>query len=252
MSALLEIDCLYCLDGYFTVQLNPDLVDWKLYSKSGDHEQEQLDHNQRLILKYWSFELLKVNQEQKMLNIRQEDGAHQFLLPQSSRIYKSKILTKEKGLFYNFALSATSPHLILEFTNRHGPIFIKQPCSVGYTHFWASRLLKAIKLREANVRRGPKAWLSDALAMAPKDLIDQNLKFSPEVIDGQVTFYLRPPDLLTALWFQFFLSDVDEFMLSQCKICNSYYVQGRGVARADKKFCSSACRQRFYRMNKKL
>ena len=167
MKNLLEIDWIYCLDGYFTVELSPDAVDWRLYSKNGRHEQEQLDPNQRAILKHWSFELLKIDQEQKLLNISQEDGAHHFLLPRSRRLPKSKILTKEKGLFYKFALSAASHTLILEFTNRYGPILLKQPCTIGYTHFWARRMLKAIELREMNSRRGPSAWLREALSIAP-------------------------------------------------------------------------------------
>jgi hypothetical protein len=86
-------------------------------------------------------------------------------------------------------------------------------------------------------------WINDKLAehVAPRVLWD--------VDSNKHVFRFMPKNLLGALWMQFARTVVGEVAYRQCKVCPNVLTisSDQGCYRADREFCSAACRQRDHR-----
>jgi hypothetical protein len=68
---------------------------------------------------------------------------------------------------------------------------------------------------------------------------------------GPARLVIEPPDLISALWIQFAESIADEREYRQCEVCGTYIELSPDVNRADRRYCSDACRSRALRLRKK-
>jgi len=60
----------------------------------------------------------------------------------------------------------------------------------------------------------------------------------------------EPASLLDTLWMQFALAVAGNIAHRQCAVCTTWFEVATGSNRADKQFCSDACRMRAYRKRK--
>jgi hypothetical protein len=70
---------------------------------------------------------------------------------------------------------------------------------------------------------------------------------TPDLDHSKLRVSFSPSDLLAALWLQFSLSVDREEDFKKCRECGKWFALAPGTARADKEFCSSACRSKAYR-----
>jgi len=68
-----------------------------------------------------------------------------------------------------------------------------------------------------------------------------------DVKDASIRMSFAPSSLLAALWLQFGMSIDEKQEFRQCRQCKEWFALAPGTARADKEFCSSACRSKAYR-----
>lgn len=64
---------------------------------------------------------------------------------------------------------------------------------------------------------------------------------------NQFSLVFEPPSLLTALWLQFASALTGNKAYHQCPVCQTWFELSPAVNRADRLFCSNACRTRAYR-----
>ena len=107
-------------------------------------------------------------------------------------------------------------------------------------------------------------YINDTYDFQDGDLIAPALKFLSWILNDKLedavsvttvvdvkraTFHMSfsPSILLTALWLQFALSVEQNEDFKKCRECKRWFALAPGTARADKEFCSSACRSKAYR-----
>jgi hypothetical protein len=119
------------------------------------------------------------------------------------------------------------------------------------------------ELVESSRDSGPKG-LIDTLAITRFELqhhyipeiiaanIDRNIQhvrpsFGWDSLASGLKLQLRPSDLLEAMWLQFAEAVGQNKSLRKCSLCDLWFELTPGVSRADKKFCSGACKAKAYR-----
>ncbi len=71
--------------------------------------------------------------------------------------------------------------------------------------------------------------------------------FDFEANSAQLKLYMRPDNLLSALWLQFAQAVTGNKEYRQCRQCGAWYEILPGTTRSDRAYCSNACRSKAYR-----
>ena len=74
-----------------------------------------------------------------------------------------------------------------------------------------------------------------------------SLATSVDLAHSTLRMSFSPSTLLTAMWLQFALSVEQDEDFRKCRECGKWFALAPGTGRADKEFCSSACRSKAYR-----
>ena len=177
------------------------------------------------------------------------DPVYRLIRPRSSRTL-SMIVTSRNDLFTELANVHDEDELI-NFLSAYGPLtsrigYIKK--YFQYAQQMRSALKSWAKLKEPSQKstRSVIVQKTDFFKKLPKP--DMNLEYRLE--GGSVRLVLKPTNLSEAIWAQFLLS-MDELSITQCESCGNLMSISTQIGRKDKKFCSSACKQRQYRFRKK-
>lgn len=108
-------------------------------------------------------------------------------------------------------------------------------------------------------------WMTDKMFTRPFQtgegtlaaIINSNLERSmlPRLLPGESKpkewkLVYEPASLLDTLWIQFALAVAGNIEHRQCAVCTTWFEVATGSNRADKLFCSDACRMRAYRKRK--
>jgi hypothetical protein len=86
-----------------------------------------------------------------------------------------------------------------------------------------------------------------------REIVEQHLVYSlsPRMIgppsEESLALRFEPNNLLTALWLQFALAITGNKTYHQCLACQTWFELSPAMNRADRLFCSNACRTRAYR-----
>jgi hypothetical protein len=137
---------------------------------------------------------------------------------------------------------------LLSFVNKYGCLDDRFPPFVSGYLAAAARFQKVLRQFEADTNTGSARWLSSFKRLRPKDIGGVSaLNIEPHFDAEGLQVILVPPDLETAIWLQFLLKAADNVRLTYCYSCRDFIAVAGSLGRSDKKFCSTACKQRDYR-----
>lgn len=153
--------------------------------------------------------------------------------------------------YVEFAHTDQSDESILSFTKQHGQIRLGGPLSVEGFIDAASCMRRVLEVMEKPNRRGPGKIIDMFNEMRPEPSLSVPLTSLEKNFDGKAVLVLRPDQLQTAMWLQLELAIVGLNQMRKCDGCSKFMAIAPGKGRADKKFCSDACRMRVYRANKR-
>ena len=196
---------------------------------------------EREMIQMWGMNLCPPDQD--------HDPIYRLIRPRSSRT-QSMIVTSRNDLFTELA-NVHSEDRLINFLSIYGPL----TSDVGYTKNYfqhAQQLRSALqslaKLKELGQKASHSVVAKKAEFFRKLPRPDMKLEFGLDKDTARLV--LKPANLLDAIWAQFLLS-MDELSITQCESCGSLMSISTQIGRKDKKFCSSACKQRQYRFRKK-
>jgi hypothetical protein len=168
------------------------------------------------------------------------------IAPRNEVVCVKNVLANAPDLFVDFANINGSEVRLLNFVNKHGPLRHDLLLPVWSGLERAAEFQEVLGQFESEKHRGSKRWLASFDELRPS--IDEcDLKVVPKIHAGELQVWLEPPDLLNAIWVQFLLKAANDMALTHCHSCNNFIAVAGSLGRTDKRFCSTACKQRDYR-----
>jgi hypothetical protein len=251
---LLRLNWPKCRDGYEILELRRSAVDWPPPVSSTADILEYDDSSvpvptdataaERRLLAKWGVQLSPDQSVPKEL-----EALARVIEPRSDRMQVVNVLAIAPDLFVEFANINDSIDRLLAFLDNHGALYHSAPMQIWICLFQAKRFQKVLSQFENDKKAGSKRWLSSFEKFRPRlPFTDSgDLKVVPKIDSGEVQVWLEPPDLLSAIWLQFLLKAADDMTLTQCHSCSNLIAVAGSLGRSDKRFCSTACKQRDYR-----
>jgi hypothetical protein len=250
-----------CRDGYEILELRRSAVDWPAeadnfrdggivsYSGSIPPPVDATPEERRLLAK-WRILLAPDPSVPKY-----PDDIATVIEPRSGRMHAGNVLANAPDLFVEFANIydpnnwADSVSRLVAFLDNHGPLYDSGPMEVLICLFQVKRFQKVLSQFKIDNEAGSKRWLSSFERDRPRlPFIDSgDVKVVPKIDSGGMHVWLEPPDLLSAIWLQFLLKAADDMTLTHCHSCRNLIAVASSLGRSDKRFCSTACKQRDYR-----
>jgi hypothetical protein len=171
-----------------------------------------------------------------------------FIEPRNEKTRDADVFAMGPDLFVEFANINGSEGRLLTFVNKYGCLDDRFPPFVSNYLAAAARFRKVLRQFEADIKTGSARWLSSFKELRPKDIGGvSDLNVEPHFDAEGLQIFLMPPDLETAIWLQFLLKAADNVRLTHCHSCRDFVAVAGSLGRSDKKFCSTACKQRDYR-----
>jgi hypothetical protein len=168
--------------------------------------------------------------------------------PRNEKTREADVFAMGPDLFVEFANINGSEGRLLNFVNKYGCLDYQFPPFVARYLAAAARFQKVLRQFEADIETGSARWLSSFKKLRPKGFGDvSDLNVEPQFDAEGLQIFLVPPDLETAIWLQFLLKAADNVRLTYCHSCRDFIAVAGSLGRSDKKFCSTACKQRDYR-----
>jgi hypothetical protein len=242
MGHSIELNWQRCRDGYEIGDFDTRKFDW-----NPDPETyaipipEDATPFEREMIQMWGMNLCPPDEDY--------DPIYSLIRPLSSRT-QSTIVTSRIDLFTELA-NVHDEDKLIDFLSAYGPLTSR----IGHTKRYfqsAQQMRSALQVLAKLKETGRKAshYLvakkADFFRQLPKPDMKLDYRLEKEV----VRLVLKPAHLLDAIWAQFLLS-MDELSITQCESCGNLMSISTQIGRKDKKFCSSACKQRQYRFRKK-
>jgi hypothetical protein len=179
---------------------------------------------------------------------RDKDGeiVHRLIFPRDENMRVADVLANSPDIFIEFANIDGSEARLLEFVNKFGCLDDRAP-EVSRYLAEAARVRRVLSQFENDEKAGSHRWLSIFEKPQYEFLPGKgDLRAVPKLTDGKVEVFLEPPDLLRAIWLQFLLK-ANALTITHCHSCSSFIALAASLGRSDKRFCSTACKQRDYR-----
>jgi hypothetical protein len=237
MRQVLRLDWPVCRDGYELVSFDSRKVNWPLFLKTKEAQQQQLTEQEQRFLEIWG----------ERLSLYEPDFEDElWFLPRSTRFNSPDVMAKDSRLFSRLADARESETKIRRFVDQYGLLWTNMPCSLSCVKNLAKSIHRLVELQASKDRRGKFEWLNLAKRYFDKGL-GSDLQFRPEVNSGAIEFVLRPVDLELALILQLIFSGTQQLKIHQCANCGNLIQKGPKLYRQDRKHCSNACRQQAYR-----
>jgi hypothetical protein len=177
-----------------------------------------------------------------------EEGGQivRVIAPRNETVCVGNVLANAPDLFVEFANINGSEVRLLNFVNKHGPLRHDSLLPVWSGLKRAAKFQEVLGQFESDKLRGSKRWLASFDDLRPST-DECDLKVVPKIHAGELQVWLEPPDLLNAIWVQFLLKAANDMALTHCHSCSNFIAVAGSLGRTDKRFCSTACKQRDYR-----
>ena len=237
MEQVLRLDWPRCRDGYSLIQFDAQKVDWPRYERNEAARQPRLTEDEQRFLLRWG-QRLRFSQE--------GDEQEYWFLEKSERVVEPDILAKEPRLFSKLSAAKDDTKKLLQFVDEYGLLWISEPCSLSQVQNCARLIHKLIDRRNSEGRRNASNWLKKTMEQF-RTGFDGDVHIVPVIKNNRVQLIIRPDDLRIAMLLQFIFDGSRDFKITQCECCGNYIPKGARQNRADRKYCSNACRQRVYR-----
>ncbi len=230
-----------CPKGYEIVEIRRSAIDWKPDDDWNVRPPADATDAERRLLAKWGIQLEP--------NPGEEDWEIARLIePRNEKTRVADVFAMEPDLFVEFANINGSEGRLLSFVNRYGCLNDRFPPFVSSYLAAAARFQKVLRQFEADIHTGSPRWLSSFKRLRPKGFDGENdLNVEPQFDAEGLRIFLVPPDLETAIWLQFLMKAADNVRLTYCHSCRNFIAVAGSLGRSDKKFCSTACKQRDYR-----
>lgn len=242
MGHSIELNWQRCRDGYEIGDFDTRKFDWnpdpETYAIPAPEDATPFE---RVMIQTWGMNLCPPDEDY--------DPIYRLIRPLSSRMH-SMIITSRNDLFTELA-NVDDEDKLVDFLSAYGPLTSR----IGYTEKYfqiAQQLRSALQVLAKLKEPGRKAPHSAAAKKADffRKLPKPDMKLEFGLDKETVRLVLKPANLLDAIWAQFLLS-MDDLSITQCESCGNLMSISTQIGRKDKKFCSSACKQRQYRFRKK-
>ena len=229
--------------GYEIVQFDPSLIDW-IDPKNGFGKGSFGSLLAPMPTHRYVDEWASLNPEELVV------GARQVISPIGNQSQKIDPIARSPDLYLTFANTTLSTDGILGFANENGLL------GTGNAHETMNEWRNEIgRLHEAVSKWGyfqSEKSVKNSSAYTggfpfPRTSLKHALEVGPT---GQVTQYLEPENLLSAMWVQFGGAIERATSFSPCAECSNWIATVPGSNRPDKRYCSDACRMRAYRKRK--
>lgn len=240
MGQTIELNWQKCRDGYEIGEFDTRKFDWKPDPLTHAVTcPEDATPFEKEALSNWGMHLCPPDDVEY-------DPVYRIIKPRSKRSERVNVMRKSPDLFTELANIETDTQL-LSFINDYGPL-TSQVAYAGWHFERAMEMRNAlIQLEEIKILelKNPTRAISRKHALLEAAL-KPDLQLEYRVSEGNVHLVLKPADLLDAIWAQFLLS-LERLSIARCASCQSLMSISTQIGRADKRFCSNACKQRHYR-----
>jgi hypothetical protein len=230
-----------CRKGYEILEIRRAAIGLRNKNFRWNASSVATDHERRLMAK-WDIGPYAFEEGEETVRI---------IEPRDESKQAANVLASAPDLFVQFANINGSEEKLLNFVIRHGPLHHDSPQYVSSGLEAAAEFQEVLVEFENAERTGSKRWLSSYQKYIREDLTLEetwpDLKVVAEISGRKAQVWLEPPNLLMAIWIQFLLKAADDMALTHCHSCGNFIAVASSLGRSDKRFCSTACKQRDYR-----
>jgi hypothetical protein len=159
------------------------------------------------------------------------------IVPRGGQLKSYRPLEAVPNLFRIFSKLATTPHGLLEFVNRYGPMLPNGNRAEGEDALTGLAAAQEMATILETYPRDPKRGLSYLGNGQGWSRIDVYLAFNSAT--ARPYFVFKPPCLLNALWLELGQFVTGDAQVRECFLCGEWFETGPGTRRrADARFCS--------------
>jgi hypothetical protein len=241
----LDLNWRKCPKGYEILEIRTSPIDWAKSRELGfvPPPADATPVERRLLAK-WGMLLDPHNPDPR------NGGAPQKIVRLiEPRTENKRISNFAQDVFIDFANIEVSEAKLLAFTDKYGPLYYDRPLGVSGCLIHVAWFRKVLGDYKKGKHTGSKRWLEsfEALRWRGFDRSKHDLAVVPKLDEGKIQVLLQPADLLAAIWLQFLLKAANDLTLTHCDSCRNFMAVAASLGRSDKRFCSTACKQRDYR-----
>jgi len=215
-----------------------------------------------------------------LMNTPEFVRGNQYIVPLSTRIISHTAIEDAPGAFMELADCVESPDNTARFVSLYGyPKKVEEidfdqdviPGTQIVTFTWFQELVSYMReatdmwerAKKTGDYRKLKILFEQATLLDAEDFDHNDIETNeplaqlnvglrlPSAENALPTLSILPPDLETALWFQFAIAVTDAPEIRRCEECPTWFEVTPGKGRPEKRYCSSACSMRAYRKRKK-